>query len=354
MKNKITQKIILICINSVLIALTSTIFAEPITATPTIEIQVNSDSIDERKQAFIKTLEELLVKESNNLNITALPTIKTALSNPSVYIERYTYVAPNITSSNSNTPQTLFLQIQFNQAAITQLLQQNKVDRSQVLAWLVKVTLPGNKTMEGTNSNDNIVHVFKKTAQDFGISIMLPTYDLQDINYIKPDDVCNLNAAIIKNASERYKTSTIMAGCIKEPVKNNLWTSRWLFLRDNKIEAFNISGATIESIMIQTINTFASKKFVLRIANINGLEQYTELMKYLITFNKIARINLTKIGPSTAELSVNIIAGDKQTLLSAINTQNKLACTSSSIDLDCKWVTTNNEQYQTIGAKPLP
>lgn len=390
MKNKILK---LICIDVVLLALAASAFAEqklvnlanpigtpaptttqqlPPSPLATVELQVNTENTNERKQAFVKALDQVLTKNSDNPKITTLATIKTALSNPSLYVQRYTYVTHNLPGASAGQP-ALFLQIQFDQAAITQLLHlatqpEQKTDKQQTLVWLVKVVTSGNKIMEDESSNDVILPILKKSAQNLDIPIMLPMSDLQDAGRIKADDICNLNAQIIKNASERYKTPTVVAGCIAEPIANNIWTSQWLLLRENTSNNFSFSGTTAEDIIMQAMSVIASnatgitkqpsnqtKKLTLRVVNVNGLKPYNEVVQYLNTFNQTTQIDLVKIGPTEVELSINT-KGDKQAFINMLNAQNKLVRntdTSTGVDLDYKWVTVGNEQLQATGAKPL-
>ena len=372
-KNKKPGKKI-ICINIVLLALVTNAFAEqkvanpigisapiPLTTQPQqsyeIELQVNTQTEDERKQAFIKALDQVLTKNSGNPKITTLTAIKTALSNPSLYVQRYTYVTHNPAGLAVGQP-TLFLQVQFNQAAITQLLNlatqpEQKTDKQQVLVWLVKVVASGNKIMEDESSNDVIAPILKKSAQNFDMSIILPISDLQDTSHIKADDICNLNMAVIKDASERYKTPTIVAGCIMEPVANNMWTSQWLLLRENTSNNFSFSGTKAEDVIMQAMSVIASKatgitkqlsnqakKLTLRVVNVNGLDQYNEVVQYLNTFNQTTQIDLVKIGSTEVELSINT-KDDKQAFINMLNTQNKLVRNTDTpvgVDLDYKLV----------------
>lgn len=384
MKNKIIKRNILACVNVALLTLVVNIFAlqttQPQAISPPppaanliseIELQVNNESENERKQAFIKALDQLLIKNSGNPKITTLATIKVALSNPSIYVQSYSYVTHSIAGASVNQ-QALFLRVQFDQAAIKQFLQQTtkpeqKTEKQQTLVWLVKVATPGNKIMENESSNDVIVPILKKNAQDFGASIMFPISDLQDTSSIKADDICNLNAATIKDASQRYGTRIIVAGCVKEPTANNVWTSQWLLLRNGKSDTFNFSGTTIDSVITQAIGAITlsttgvppnnqSKKLILRVTNVSGLDQYNEVVHYLTAFSQIAQIDLIKINPTEVELSVNA-KGDKQALAAALDAQNKLVRNANpqvGIDLDYKWVIVSNEQPQAIGAKPVP
>lgn len=237
MKNKAIKNYIIACIGVILIAPITYVFAEqvlqqqivPQTQQPsTIELQVNSENENDRKQAFTTALSQLLIKNSNNPKIIDLQIIKTAISNPSIYVQHYSYISRNITANQ----RALYLQIQFDQTSITQLLKQ--------------ATQPEQQTLDKQ-----------------------------------------------------------------------------------------------------------SKKMILRVTNVNGLEQCNEVVRYLTTFGQVTHVDLSKISASAVELSLSTI-GDQQTLLAAINAQNKLVRNINSVDLEYKWVTVNNEQPQAISIKPLP
>lgn len=340
----------------------------------TIELQVTGESEEERKQSFANALEQVLIKNSNNQIIT-LPTIKTALTKPDIYIQRYTYIKRNNLIGKSS----LFLQIQFDQASITKLLEQVQIatasttnSKSQTLVWLVTTGALGNQVIVDESSSDTITSILRKNAQDFGISIMLPVSDLQDVNRIKIDDICNLNATTIKNASNRYGVNIIVAGCLKQPSMGNImWSGRWLLLRDNRSDILNFTGATAENVIMQTMRAIGpiitktekppinqTKKLIIRITNVKGLEQYNEVVRYLIANSQITQVDLVKIGTTEIELSVSITS-DQQTLLTTLATQNKLIRNTDTttippgIDLDYKWVTINNEQTQATSTKPV-
>jgi uncharacterized protein len=348
------------------------VFSQPVTETKIaqitpyiLETQVNTDAEEERKQVFSKVLEQLLIKISNDTKIVSTPAVKAALADPNIYIERYTYTH-HLVTSGALGPQVLFLQIQFNQTAVTNLLRQMT---PQVLVCLAKVTPSGNRILEGESSNDIIVPILKRSAENFGVAIILPIYDLQDAEYIKTANICNLDIAAIKKAAYRYKTATVVAGCVTEPTKKDLWTSQWLVLRNDKTSTFNFSGDTQEAVINQIMEVISSgdiksekkvfspdKKIILRISNINGLGQHNEVTQYLASFSKIAKINLVKIGPKELEFSINI-KNDPKILLEAFSTQNKLLAIEGTppagVDLDYKWVSTSNEQSQTVDSRPV-
>lgn len=331
----------------------------------TTEVLIKDESVDERKQGFSRALEEVLLKNSDNPQLLAASLIKDALANSSLYVNRYTYSKRNVIPDQKS----LFLQVQFNQPAINRLLQQAKAMeqaafKKQVLVWLVKVTAFGNKIVEYEGSNDIIVPILRETAQNFGMSVIFPTLDLQDVNNIKAGEICSLDPSIIKNASRRYGTITIISGCLQEPITSKIWTSQWLFLDNNQSTNFNFTGRTAADVINQAMRAIAPPpsshptKLTLRITNVQDLNQYNDIVRYLTAFKQITRVDLLKISAGVVELKIDTI-GRQQDLLDDINSQDKLTrnpditTTPPDIDLDYKWLGSNNEKPQSVVTKPV-
>ena len=337
-----------------------------------IELPVSDDGNVQRQQSFVKALGLILTKNSNNPEIVSLPEIKTALSNSGRYVQRFNYINRSITADK----QDLFLQINFDPKAITQLLQRtSKVvwvnSKPITLVWFAK-DVSGSKILDNESSSDETADILKKKAREFGMTTILPTFDLQDMNSVKVNDICSLNAEKIKLASRRYGTSVIVVGCVKPPILKGDWSSKWLLLRDNKKEIFNFTAAGIEDAITKAMREIAANivstatpvvdgqatKVVIRVTNVNGLDQYNEVVRYLHTFNQIKQIDLVNISSTEIELAVNTIGG-QPVLLNVLGGQNKLVpnvdvkVSPPGIDLDYKWVTLDNEKPQTINPGSL-
>src|SRR3972149_10026629 len=218
-----------------------------------IELPVSGDSDDERKQSFTKALGLILTKNSANSDVLNQPEIKAALANPGRYVQRFNYVSRSVAAGK----QDLFLQINFDPKAITKLLQRaSKVEwvnsKPITLVWFTKDVL-GSKILDNENIGDGTADILRKKAREFGMTTILPTFDLQDIGSIKVNDICSLNVDKIKSASRRYGTSVIVIGCVKPPVSKEEWSSKWLLLRDTKQDAFNFTGIGIEDVITKAM-----------------------------------------------------------------------------------------------------
>lgn len=349
-----------------------------------VELPAKDDGSVERGQVFSQALKSMLMASSNNPNIIKLPAIKAALSKPELYVKQFNYVSKG---SNANKP-TLFLRINFNPQAIDKLLQRiSKVvsdsgagaaktvavsSKPSALIWLAKDIGTGRMLVD-EGVDESLVYVIRKKAEELSWPVVLPL-DLQDISDVKAQDVCHFKVEGLKKASLRYGTSVIIVGCIKPALLGKTWSSQWLLLQGTKSDRFSFSGESAEGVVVQALQILANSianvvtkvsgqdtRVVLRIANVNGLDQYHEVARYLHDFSKvITQIDLVNISATEVELAVNAIGG-QQALLADLNKQNKIVpnpdvvASPPGIDLDYKWVTLEkeNEQPQTASTQPV-
>lgn len=347
-----------------------------------VELPVNGYDQEERQQSFIKALGMVLVKNTNNPKITELPEIKSAFSRAEIYVRQFNYINRNAASGKSDN-QNLFLQINLDSQAIMQLLQRLSKgilveSKPSILVWLAKdKDVVGSKILHEHTSDSEyaggVMNVFLAKAREIGVAVMTPTLDLEDMNEVRTYDICSLNAGVITKASNRYGAAVIVSGCVKPSLLGSIWSSRWLLLHGTKREQFNFSGSSIEDVFTQALQAIATKvtgkvtqvvgevsKVILRITNVDGLEQYNEIVRYLHTFKQVKQIDLVNISADEVKLVANIVGGQKG-LLTALDAQDRLVLntdatiSSPGIDLDYKWVAPDYEkpQTQTTNTQPL-
>ncbi|MBU0744463.1 MAG: DUF2066 domain-containing protein [Gammaproteobacteria bacterium] len=337
-----------------------------------VEVLVDDYGNASRKKTFIDSLGLMLVRTSNDPKVIELPAIKEALSKPEIYIKQFNYisktVAPKIPS--------LFLQIKFDPKAISQLLKRSSnirwiKSKPSVLVWLAQDMGRG-KILVDEGSDGKLTQVIKKRAQELETHLMFPMWDLQDINGVKPQDICHFNIDAIKAASLRYSASSIAIGCVKQSILGGIWSTQWFLLQGAKSDNLSFIGDSADSVLVQAMQDMSSKvndvttrvvgkdaKVVLRIVNVNGLDQYNEVIRYLQTFGKVVtQVDLMNINSTDIELSISVVGG-QQALLNILSMHNRLipnpdvTISPPGIDLDYKWVTLDNEKSQADSIRPL-
>lgn len=331
----------------------------PVVAVPvqnySIEVQVAGNTDAERHPALIQALQKLLEKLSGNANINNLPQVKSKFTNVESLVQSYTY----ITHPAPNMPAATFLVVQFDPKGIETLLHQAtqtvwSAQRPTTLVWLAIAYAPLNVSFIDEGSYDAIVPVIHKNAENLGMPIMLPALDLLDSGRVKAEDVCNLNEQTLKNASQRYGVNSILAGCLVKPIIGTTWTSSWIMLNKDKRNQWNTNGTSAEDVVSQAmlhasqysgkkpgqVNEVAPESVVMRITNVKGLSQYTEVVQYLRTLSPVVQVDLLNLGATEIEVNVSCLGG-QQALLTALSAQAKLQPNTNSqnvlppgVDLD--------------------
>lgn len=315
-------------------------------ATYTSEVPVAGFDEAARQQAFGQALQQILIKVSGNAAIGDLPVVKTMLPNAANLVQSYSYTThPGATAAQAN-----FLVVQFDAKGIDGLVHQatQKVwsaKRPTTLLWITMVYGPMTKALINESSNDVAVTMLHKNAENFGMPIVFPTMDLQDSTRMSAAAVCNLNAINIKAASVRYGVDSILAGCIMKPILGNTWNSNWLLLNKNTKTQWATSGNGEEEVITQAMlsasqhlgskpaaaNELTPESVVLRITNVNGLTQYTDVVKYLRTLNPVSQVDVVNIDANELVVSVNCIGG-QQALITALNAQSRLQPNTAAAD----------------------
>lgn len=320
--------------------LISQAFAIPITDLYVAQILVPSNDIKARMDALPAALEQVLIKASGNINITKLPQIRSQLTSANAFLQSYSYTTRAIDGKKS-----LFIQVEFDNKAVSNLLQQTgqkiwNEDRPQILVWLATSEL-NLKDREvkilAKNSANPIVGIFQDHAIQFGLPIAFPEMDAQDILTISALNICHANTDIIEAAAKRYNADIILAGCLDKT--KNIWQGQWqlISLDKDNIEKWSDTADNSDQLVaksFQKIFPTITKLFVnsktpeieqklitLHISNINGLDEYSKVIKYIQTLRPVKQVQLAQIKPDGIELGV--VCNNSKTLQEAIKNSNK-------------------------------
>jgi len=318
--------------------LISQAFAIPIADLYVAQILVPNNDTKARMDALPAALEQVLIKTSGNINIANLPQIRSQLTSANAFLQSYSYTTHNIDGKKS-----LFIQIEFDNKAVNNLLQQTgqKVwneERPQILVWLATSELnPKDREVKilAKNSANPIVDIFQDHANQFGLPIAFPEMDAQDILSISALNICHANTNIIKTAAKRYNADIILTGCLDKT--GNIWQGQWQLIAKDKdniekwsdtannsdqlvAESFQKIFPTITKLFVNS-KTPEQKLITLHISNINGLDGYSKVIKYLRTLHPVKQVQLAQIKPDGIELGV--VCSSSNLLQEAIKNSNK-------------------------------
>lgn len=328
-----------------------------------VDLLADNNSAAVRDHLFYRAFENVLKKVSNNLNVIFLPEVKKALLDPVTYVQSYSYYKVD---SDDIKKHDLVLRVKFNKKAVDKLLERSPEvkwvsDKPLTLLWVAK-DMSGGKILNDTN-DVGVTNIFRNVASEYGMSVVFPVLDLQEINGVTVNDICLLDDMKIKEISKRYGTSAIVIGCIKPSALDGGWSSKWSLLQGDEKQSFIFSGAELNEMLHRAMHKVSSNldekvtpvfsqvaKVVVRIYGVNGLEHYGQIVKYLRGFKKvIKRVELVSVGSATIDVSIDVIGG-QPALLKLLESQSKLIpssienISSPGIDLNYVWVLSDNEK----------
>jgi len=349
-----------------------------------IEIKVIDDSEVERNKAFGEALKQVLIQSGVDVNsLSSSSAFKAKLNKAVNYVRSYTYLTKNDMLGRLEK----FLVVQFDPKAINDLISQydkktqtkslssspskdieqnlhtplaslisvNNLSnynppilyreeiQSKILIWLVILGInPGSNYILDDSNYSDISISLRKYSQQANFELMFPTMDLEDMYKVTADDICSLNANIIKPASARYNTKSILIGCIAQTGSNK--QGQWLLLNNDKQYNWNISGANDDAIMQQIVadvgKILASKSVLAKselndeesedldsqndgevtvdILNVGDLNKYTEVLNYLKNIKIISNVELLSINSASIKLKITC-KGGKYALIKELN-----------------------------------
>lgn len=341
-----------------LIALiTSVVYADP--SPYQVTVPVASQAQSDWQTGVTTAFTQMLTQLTGDDKILSNKKIKKQLSQATSYVQSFTYINTPQPNGQSQTQ----LQVQFYQQAISDLLQDAggvvvaapapAKTTTQTLIWLA-VQTPKGKTLLNSNSKDDFSTTLQNSAQQDNLTILLPMMDLQDMQQVTLDNVWQLDPTNLVSAAKRYGAQNILAAKIFSD-DNQQWQGQWIMITGNQITPGNIQGNDPKDVITKMMNkisnnltsyqtaknTSGNNTITLNITNVNGLDDYADILKYLRGLAPVKSADVASVDSTNLTVSVQAIGGETA-LTDAINTDNKMAAIPSSDSnpdaLDYRWL----------------
>jgi hypothetical protein len=294
------------------------------------DVVVPSQSKEDWQKALPAALDQVATKVSGSADIKITEQMRRSLPDISTLVQSYSY--------SSGTGSTL-LHVQFDSHAIDNLL--NRVgkpiwsnDRPLTLIWLA-TNMGQGQAILSNNPDDPTVMAAQSSATQRGLPILWPEMDLQDVTQIQTNDVLNFNAVAVQKASQRYHADNILVGKITQVTAGN-WQGDWLYLSSkgqsvqwttqgadsNKVIALAIDklGASLMGQTVATApspttvqpsvsNSGAQATLTLKIVNVDGLDDYADVMKYVRNLSSVVSVEASQVDADFVVLTVTVNGG---------------------------------------------
>ncbi|PCJ45184.1 MAG: hypothetical protein COA74_16180 [Gammaproteobacteria bacterium] len=369
----ILKSLVLPCVvASCLILIQSPLNAREVTGLFEISVAVDDQNNSTRRRATRQALVEVMIRISGQSIAASNSILKSNLNKSTAYIQRYLYREEDLVDEQGNPFKQLMLDLVFDEMAIRNLLRDANLprwgaNRPQTLIWLaigdqqqrfllgtddesllkaINQPFVNEDSPVQTNNESsetpveqaslNLKQIISDKASARGLPILLPLMDLEDSVNIDVADVWGRFISPIRQASERYASDAVAAAqLIRE---DDQWLTRWLLLHKGRTLSWEHQSDSIESALNVGLDAITDQlaaqyavyedslqrnDILISVNNINRVEDFAALMKYLQGITSIHDVNVAKITQSVIHLKINLI-GEQDALIQAISLNNQL------------------------------
>ncbi len=328
------------------------------------QVPVADRSAKVQQQATQQAIDQVLVRISGNPSVMSVPAIRDAIAKHlSDYIQSYAYNKGTDAQQGSQ----LYLQVQFDQAALMNLLKQSGqaiwgADRPQVLVW-INLSQNGDEQYLSATKNNALSQAVNQIAQQRGIPLLWPLMDLQDQDQWQNSASGQMvTPAVLNYLQQRYGVGDVLAAQVVQ--KNNQWQVNWLLMLNGEPLKWQTENADEAQAFVQGINLAANTmaaqlavlqghgmqaQIILQINGIQGLGDYVEVMKYLRQLNPVSHVTLQDLNANSMVVEVTSAGGENK-LVQAISADHRLQQLPApagnnhklaNVDLRYDWQTNN-------------
>jgi len=299
--------------------------------------EVNLPVISQEKQIRGAAFEQGLIEVSVRVSGTSLAPTQIDLKKATRLVRQYRYKAMTQSEIDVYMKKTASLVapkfklwMQFDGAKVKQLLRDNGLpvwgyQRPNVLIWLA-VKDGRNRYLLKKSDVSQIKEAISNEAQQRGLPVIWPEYDLQDKKTVKFIDVWGEFWGPIKQASKRYPVDAVILGRMNW--SNNSWTVNWSLLMENQTESWRLSALDLDTLMSSGVGVatdhissrfavFADSandgRLLLRVSDLNNVSRYAKASRYLSSLAPVKNVYATEVGRSQVDFHIEL-SGDESDL----------------------------------------
>ena len=323
------------------------------------KVEIENQSTANRRKAIKAALSVVMVKVGGTQKILAKPEVRKAINNYNLYLSQYQY--------ETDEQGVLYLQAQFNESKVNKVFQSHNLPlwgslRPQTLIWLVEEDMLSRKVVSSMSSSQ-LPTVIQKSSQTRGLPVIMPLMDLEDSQNIALSDVWGKFYQPLSQASQRYDAESIVVmrlsnaslvsseefqhnkneqvvvncGLLCRNGKDKIYyTLDWSFVNDKNSLSKQYTGVdktflikeALDDITEQTYEKYAlltseKQKFTIEVANVNSIETYMEIFRFLDNLSNVRGVTLNEAEGIKRIFKLDII-GSEEAFLQALALNNEL------------------------------
>lgn len=304
-------------------------------------VPVPDQTAPARATALQQALAAVLVKVTGERTAGGVPSLAGLLKDPNRFLQQYHYEQTQDTDGNAPASGVTYFDLTRNGGILTiagtGLVLHAKFDpdavdqavlgagepvwgreRPATLVWLA-IQDANNRTILSATNNPAVVQAMKAVATQRGVPLIFPAMDAQDQQAIAFTDIWTSNAAVIQQASARYKADAILVGDVYL-MSAGQYAVRWQLTFGGSVQAWSgITGdlATIAADGLQTAADNYAKHYAIlagslgesnvlvQVDGIDSIDAYAQVLAYLNTLTPVKSVRVRQVANGSVSFSID-------------------------------------------------
>jgi len=311
------------------------------------EIQVASQTEDQKEQAVEDGFLQVLIKLTGDPQIGANPVIRQSMKKADYYVQEYSYLAPTPDASQ------YLIRIRYDIDDVNRLLKKAGVaywgeNRPLLLVWLAITDGQHNAEIIASEAPGTEYSTMKQQSRKYGIPLIFPIMDMDDMSKVSVNDVSDMTLPVLSEAAKRYSPDALLIGNLQKTKTG--FAGRWRLVLGNTTFDWMISDKSVEGEMSAVMNFVSqnlAKNYVvktadtqeltlkLEVTNVTQRDDLAQLVQYLKQLTPVEQVDLAQVAGDVVDLSVivrgslagflkNAAIGQRLVLKSQDDSTNKL------------------------------
>ena len=305
------------------------------------KVAVADQSEASQNAAIKQALKQVFIKVSGSEELLKQAQIVKNLAKASTLIRLYTY---------EKVQNQLYLVVNFDSEKVQNAIRTAGFPvwdkrRPDTILWLAIEPTRQDKQLLNNETQPDLVKRLKEQAQKRGIKVVLPVWDLNDMQMVGVYDIWGGFIQKISVASERYDFNSMLSARIYQASTDDVnaaqqWLSDWTLMDNGQVNSGQIQMSESEQIIDGLIDALASQlaqkyainqqnrpqnalKTQITITNINSISRYAEVLKFLNGLSVVSNAILLEQQGSRATFELDLL-GNNEDLLNTFRLDNKI------------------------------
>lgn len=294
-------------------------------------VAVEDQGTAAREQAMRDGLVSVLIRASGRSDIAEDEAVEDVLAQAARFVRRFQY---------DRDHDALYLDLHYESDALQRAFAERQIavwreDRPPVLVWLA-IDGGGERMLLGAHEREVLRAPIVSAARDFGITLLFPLLDIEDMNAVRFSDVWGGFTDTVARASERYGTPVVLLARVYRD--GGVWHGRWRMLDGGG--TWQSRAASLDQALTAGVGESLASRLRVRYAHVPGLytatdvlhvdiggvrslDDYLDTERYLSRLGGVSEVRVVGADADAATFRLDI-TGDAQRVVTALRRDGRL------------------------------